>query len=122
MRYENNKIVYEAGDWVKILSDCPRGAKLITGDVVKVKETENIGNGQRLYFPIYAVHDDNVCPATQEEIDKATQEEKIMVEKYEVRFVSAFPPSSGAYSIRVGCAEVSKELFLKIGKKAKWID
>ena len=61
-------------------------------------------------------------PATQEEINKATGKEKIMVGEFDVVFGNnGFERNTYSDYVRVGCVEVQKELFLKIGKRAGWL-
>ena len=126
MKYKNNKIVYEAGDWVAVK---------VGAQPLEIKLINDVRYGQIYYdkseeYCIGNISDDSksVRPATQEEIDKT--EDKIMVDKYEVQFVDDYykaddgsTASNGGYAgnhILVGCVRVTKETFLKIGKKAGW--
>lgn len=116
MKYENNKIVYEVGDWVTINqkhhTENGKTGKL----TIKPKEGKNLWRSSNLNdgFAIY-----HFRPATQEEINSVTKEEKIMVGDSEVDFGNA--RGDQLDYIKVGCIEVSKETLLKIGKKAQWI-
>ncbi len=125
MKTIDNKIVYESEDWVTVLEDSGGYTK---GRAYKVRKMI----GDVLYTEIDDVnsrtngwHQTNFRPATQDEINSATKEEKIILKddqgfNYDVKFNGAFPPVGGAFSIKVGCVEVSKETFLKIKKKAGW--
>ena len=122
MIYRNNEMIYEIGDWVTGLdanSLLGNGSGQIhrqdfNGDFwIKKPHTDNqryaefcVGDGSGIYFR----------PASQKEINKTIAEEKIMVGEYEVSF--DFEPKEW---IKVGCQVVSKDLFLKIGKKAGWV-
>ena len=115
MKYENKKIVYEAGDWIAVK---------VGAQPLEIKLINDVRYGQIYYdkseeYCIGNIPDDskNVRPATQEEIDKA--EDKIMIGEYEVEFWTGV----GKFyeKIKVGCVTVSKDLFLKIGKKAGWL-
>ena len=119
MKYENNKIVYEVGDWVRNDEH---------NETARIRKIE----GDYYFFDLSSRPD--LCkkvgvgsgwhqssrPATQEEIDKISKEDKIMVGGYEVKFFGSVHNES-KNEIKVGCVEVSKELFLKIGKKAGWL-
>jgi hypothetical protein len=113
MKYENNKIVYEVGDWVVKNIDF----NYFPADYGAYKVAARIDFGRfRLEKDLnYSFFDNNFRPATQEEIDKATKEEEIKVGEHKAKIMD------GASIIMVGCQEVSKELFLKIGKKAGWL-
>ena len=122
MHYDkNNKIIYDCGDWVTQTGD---GYDFIphTTQVTDIRDNEvwvknNIGTGNYLSSKR---HNEKFRPATQEEIDKV--EDKIMVGEYVVEFEGYGDGSAnGNIFIKVGCVRVSKELFLKIGKKAGWI-
>jgi len=103
MKYEGTKIVYEVGDWVTTIREGSRGFnKPDVGEVFN-----------------YSVDKNRIRPATQEEINKATEEEKIMVEDIEVKFVKSSVNTTGW--IKVGCVSVSEGIFKKIGKKAGWL-
>jgi len=124
MRYEKNKIVYEVGDWVKVGNSNDYHKFLEPGDVFMIESVQQMSRpaSLKLGYRGYAIHSDSVTPASQEEIDKATEEEKIMVGEYRVRFLGDDNlRDSKCYYIEVGCAKISKELFLKIGKKAGWL-
>ena len=110
MKYEGRKIVYEVGDFVMPLervshwnrnNSFPARIKGIYGNCADCGK----------YQDSCAVV--NLRPATQEEIDKV--EDKIMVGEYEVVF-----PTNGCDVLAIGCVNVSKKLFLKIGKRAGW--
>ena len=109
MKYENNKIVYEAGDYCwSTCDDC----------VYKITE---LGKGKELSVSHANKYNGLRRPATQEEIDKAAEEEKIMWGQYEVNFA----PKGNDFIreiITIGCVTVSKELYIKTGKKAGWIN
>ena len=129
MRYENNKIVYEVGDWVTFpktpvlwssaFSDNYPINKPIYPATFQIEKYSEEGMLGMNYG--WSTDAEYFRPATQGEIDRATEEEKIMVGKNEVEFYRKFNDEP-CHKITVGCQEVSKELFLKIGKKAKWID
>ena len=111
MKYKNKKIVYEVGDWV---------TKIKEGDMcgLGVGETSRIlliGKSDITLDITNAPFCSPKCirPATQEEIDKV---DKIMVGDYQV----IFPPEGCTQIITIGCVSVSKEVYLKIGKKAGW--
>jgi len=111
MRYENNKIVYEVGDWIISRTD----SEPVAFRISKVGEKDELfdkKDGGWLY-----PYQSNL--ATQEEIDKATGEEKIMVGNDEVEFYTV--EGSTPHAIKVGCVKVDKKLFLKIGKRAEWL-
>ena len=117
MKYENNKIVYEVGDFVT--RDKDRWANMEIGDTDKIDSAEDNGDYTNLLLSKFrndgGHSSNNFRPATQEEINKATEEEKIMVGEYEVEFYKV--EGSRPHTIKVGCVKVSEELFLKIGKK-----
>ena len=122
MHYDkNNKIIYDCGDWVTRVSE--NHLDMGIGDTDRVEDvvgtsfrlhrftTENGRGGSHEIF--------NFRPATQEEINKATQGEKIMVGEYEVEFYRK--EGCTPHTIKVGCVKVPEELFLKIGKRAGWL-
>ena len=125
MKYENNKIVYEAGDWVTITSDyigsVTRGTAYKIGG--QYYNQDCLDKQRFLYIEKDDMGSDNgICNiqyrlATQEEINKATGNEKIMVGENEVMFF----PNDCPPALLVGCERVTKELFLKIGKRAGWL-
>ena len=116
MKYENNKIVYEVGDWVTRIRD--EHLDMCVGDTDRVVDifssasislqrfTSDSGGGSHENM--------NFRPATQEEINKATEEEKVFIDEYEVVFYNQD-------KIKVGCVTIREKLFLKIGKKAGWL-
>ena len=110
MKYENNKIVYEVGDWV-IGQDMDYKD---IGSAWQVTEIDiNIKYGRNdQHFSIVRL-------ASQEEIYKATEKEKIMVDEYEVEFYKV--EGCRPHTIKVGRVKVSEELFKKIGKRAGWL-
>jgi len=122
MKYEGRNIVYEVGDFIVFCADNANGGDVRywkRGMVYKVTDggssylsVERLDNGVRNGWCI-----EKFRPATQEEIDKATGNEKIMVGEYVVNFDTMGGVTD---SIGVGCVTVDKELFLKIGKKAGW--
>ena len=123
MKYENNKIVYEFGDWVTVVGVSGSFSKKteaighcfpIVGDVNSFNHGDEFAiDGENKFHVNYTLSD--VRPATQQEINKAMAEEKIMVGEHEVKFM----PCSGY--IMVGCVQVTRDLFLKIGKRAGWL-
>ena len=108
MKYEGTEIVHEIGDWVTRGDETVMITRLCS-DGFEYEPRE--GAEKILYRSSWYK---NSHPATQEEINKATQEEKIMVGEYEVKFVSE-------NHLHIGCVDVEKGLFLKIGKKARWL-
>ena len=119
MKYKGIKIVYEIGDWVM--------------------PTDNVSYWNRdNSFPcrIREINDDcadcndrssscymgNLRPATQEEINKATQEEKIMVGEYEVEFLETWRGKNKANRINIDSVTIYEDQYLEIGKKAGWFD
>ena len=112
MKYENNKIVYEVGDWVRNdeHNETARIHKIEGGYYFfdlssRPYLCKKVGVGSSWH--------QSSRPASQEEIDKATKEELIYVGEYMVMF--------GLDYIKIGCEKVDKELFLKIAKKAGWL-
>ena len=105
MKMDGTKIVYEAGDWVISRKDNEPKAFRIT----KIGSAGGLYDGDNGWL-----YDNQADLASQEEINKATGEEKIMVGEYEVEFHGD--------KIKVDCVYISKPRFLKIGKKAGWID
>lgn len=80
MKYINNKIVFESGDWVVLIANTSHSINDIgevgkitevweTGCRVKVSNREDIANSCK---------NEDLRLATQEEIDAATKEEKII--------------------------------------------
>ena len=122
MKYENNKIVYEVGDWVYIRRGAVgcQGADGKVGVVVNDKNTNGMhisddGINVNIKGGVWRI-DGDFRPATQEEIDKAIkaiEDAPIMIGSYEVRFFGNY--------IGVGCQTIDKEKFIEIGKKANWI-
>jgi len=132
MKYEGTKIVYEVGDWVTTTREASRN--FYKPDVGEVFRITGVGNIDVYFKPHYSVEKNRIRPATQEEINydekkniymlsyfekKATEEEKIMVEDIEVKFVKSSVNTTGW--IKVGCVSVSEGIFKKIGKKAGWL-
>ncbi len=117
MRYEGTKIVYEVGDWVTRTKETHLG--MYSGDTDRVvgllySDTAVVLQKFVLDGNDGGSHESkNFHPATQEEINKATKEEKIMVGEFEVHFYQ--------HILEIGCARIPKELFQKIGKKAGWL-
>ena len=113
MKYTDDKIFYEQGDWVVVSLRGSDGA----GDVCRITHTSLTAP-----YPIHldywgSVYEQDIRPATQEEIYKEIKgrEETIEVGGYKVKF------SENKTHIEVGCVEVSAAEFRKIGKKAGWI-
>ena len=126
MKYENNKIVYEVGDWVVVSEDDGTNSRYFRGDTVCYCTKNNYysplnindidsywDNTNEFCVNNIELSNRHLRPATQEEINKASEEEKLMVGSQYVTFNEDF--------INVGCQMVSKDLFLKIGKKAGWL-
>jgi len=122
MKYENNKIVYDCGDWVMPTEKAahwnrnnsfPCRIREINGDYADCNDRSN------------SCFVGNLRLATQEEIDAATKEEKIMVDSCEVKFIwydiQSTADSEPCTEINVGCVTIRKKLFLKIGKRAGWL-
>jgi len=119
MKCINNRIIYEVGDWVTCIDNCGAMRNYKVGDVSKVSyigedilRTEN-STDTGMYPRRFRL-------STQEEINKATEEEKIMIGGLEVKFLKRVT-TSAIGNIRVGCETINKELYLKIGKKAGWL-
>ena len=116
MKYKDKKIVYEVGDWVVLQF----GTQIPETKIIRKVDSEGcIYYKQTSAYPCGYNNGTSggIRPATQEEIDKV--EDKIMIGEYEVEFWTGV----GKFyeKIKVGCVEVSKETFLKIGKKAGWL-
>ena len=119
MKYEGTKIVYEVGDFVTLLFE---------KDEPVVKLTE--AGKSSIYYKPYnktsigcAGTGSGIRPATQEEVNKATEEEKIMWGQYEVKFDYYFGCGEvgKAKNLEIGCVTISKELWDKTAKKAGWL-
>lgn len=110
MKYINNKIVYEVGDWVKYTN---RDFQTVA-PIIRVSDFIHLDTSIAGKSVIWS--SERFEPATQKEIDEAIKEKEIKVGEYIVNF--DFAPNEW---IRVGCQTVSKDLFLKIGKKAGWL-
>ncbi len=132
MRYEGTKIVYEVGDFGIVSENKNTDSRYFKDDTIckcvregyySPLDRNNIRDGwygteEFRITPGSINSERKLRPATQEEINKATEEEKIMVGEYEVKFGSSTGARNDCFGyIKVGCVEVSKELFLKIGKK-----
>ena len=120
MRYDSNgKIIYGEGDWVTCIriEGVRRGSGWKDGLTFQVKsiipDVSDILFGGLNNNGVYSI---SVRPATREEINKVLKGDKIFIDELEVKF--DFEPKEW---IRVGCKIISKELFLKIGKKAGWL-
>ncbi len=117
MKYIDNKIVYEVGDWVRCNSE-----NFNSNWQNRVSQIAKADDGK--YRLTYCVNAEppfsasELIPATQQEINKEIQE--IKVGDYKVLFCGIITDKQCEY-IKVGCEEVSKELFLKLGKIAGWI-
>ena len=112
MKYIGNKIVYEVGDWVRYKNPD-------TGftDVFQAKAVgKYIEGGSKLGIVRGA---ERFRPATQEEIDKATKEQPIMVGDYKVDFGNGARGEQLDF-IKVGCVTVGRLAFLEIKEKAGW--
>ena len=118
MKYKHNQIIYEVGDWVVIENNGHGGHLSIgaTGKIVSEGHAPNfrVELGNKCW---YYAGDGDLRLATQEEIDSA--KDNIMVGEYGVKFDHFH--KEYANSIKVGCVEIPKETFLKIGKKAGWL-
>ena len=121
MKMHGTKIVYEVGDWVKVTEQhCDNLAKVgLVGKITRY-DPDNTAS--------YLFRTDNieswcedVCLATQSEINKATEEEKIMWGQYEVEFLKR-DATDVMGNIKIGCVTVTKELWDKIAKKAGWLE
>ncbi len=125
MKMDGTKIVYEVGDWVVLLFEPENFVVEITkvsGVQIYYKPYNKCSIGCSGYLP------KDVRPATQEEINQATKEEKIMVGEYEVEFKGYYPKGGHntgeplkCTQIIIGCVTVYPQDFLKIGKKAGWL-
>ena len=124
MKMDGTKIVYEVGDWItSVVKD---DSYFTMGSVGQLGRYD--GRDWWVY-PSHTGNPDypNMCvgkeylfrPATQEEINKATEEEKIMWGQYEVNFKPA-----GHIDIKdvitIGCVTVTKELWDKTAERAGW--
>ena len=112
MKYVDNKIVYEVGDWIV-------GHTEECGRITRIRK-----DGKYLYYNVdgagdHSSYHESSRPATQKEIVKATKEQPIMVGNYEVEFYPGLMTRDNDI-IKVGCVEVNKETFLKIKQKAGW--
>ena len=120
MKYTDDKIFYEQGDWVVVSLRGSDNPKINVCQITHTSKTDP--------FPIYLdyfghVYGEDIRPATQEEIYKEIKgrEETIEVGGYKVKFYPPGDNSENALYIEVGCIEVNKAEFRKIGKKAGWI-
>lgn len=122
MKYEGTKIVYEVGDFVTRIDGEHLGMNV--GDADRIYGFDEYSNQIQLtkYIGVNSrgCHTRNLFRiSSQEEINKATEEEKIMVGEYEVEYYKV--EGSRPHTIKVGCVKVPEELFKKIGKKAGWL-
>lgn len=124
MKYSTNgKIIYEAGDWITKLNGIWNGIAVHNIGICKIENgflywtRKGEVTTKDSYDSQWEL--DDIRPATQAEINRALGNEKIIVGEYEVKFL--YDADNIANSIKVGCQEVLKETFLKIGKKAGWI-
>ena len=125
MKYDkDNKIIYDYGDWVTITSDydgsVTRGKSYKIGGEYYRGATENILHIEKDDMGI----DNGICgltyrPATQEEINKSTKEQPIMVGDYKVDFGNGARGEQLDF-IKVGCVTVGRLAFLEIKEKAGW--
>ncbi len=124
MKMDGTKIVYEVGDWVMPTENVARWNR---GDSFPCRIREINGDCAYCNDVANSCYMGNLRLATQEEINQATQEEKIMVRgrnaRYEVEFDYYFGCGEvgKAKQLKISCVEIDKELFLKIGKKAGWL-
>ncbi len=115
MKMEGTKIVYEVGDWVMPTESVdwnrnnsfPCKIREINGDCADCNDVSN------------SCYVGNLRPATQDEINKATEEEKIMWGEYEVKFLRR-DSTDVMGNIKIGCVIVSKELWDKTAEEAGW--
>lgn len=103
MKYENNKIIYEIGDWVVVLDPGKYWASIHIDEILQIKEIEELSIGQKLYFITtnQYVYSDVVRPATFEEFKDA--ERKLS----EVKIRGHKVERSGNNSITIGCKTFS---------------
>jgi len=83
MKYENNKIIYEIGDWVVVLDPGEYWASIHIDEILQIKEIEELSIGQKLYFITtnQYVYSDVVRPATQQEIEETIKKQRNPVYK-----------------------------------------
>lgn len=81
MKYENNKIIYEIGDWVVVLDPGEYWASIHIDEILQIKEIEELSIGQKLYFITtnQYVYSNVVRPATQQEIEEAIKKTEFKV-------------------------------------------
>lgn len=137
MKYINNKIQFEVGDWVYFLGNI---AALCTttwcqGLVLKVDQVtyNSLCFNDNRFFPNaleshhgFANAINQFRPATQEEIDsvlKKLDDPPIMLGKYEVKFGDErlMSTKESRETIHVGDVTVTEKQFKEIGKKAGWL-
>ena len=110
MKYINNKIVYEVGDWIV-------GHTEECGRITRIRK-----DGKYLYYNVdgagdHSSYPESSRPASQEEIDKV--EQPIMVGDYKVDFGNGARGEQLDF-IKVGCVTVGRLAFLEIKEKAGW--
>ena len=143
----NNVIYYEIGDWVYFRGTNHRLSTHVwqPGLVLKIDEISAYGTltfKDKRLFPTchdgsttFSNYVDQFRPATQDEIDVALKQlyPTIMLGKYEVLFgidgtaSNTYCDEHGSKNskydrIDVGCVSVTERQFIRIGKKAGWID
>lgn len=127
MRYEKNKIVYEAGDYITVI-ECSDDSYVGKVFIMKeentrgydVQHTKHPSSDTKGAYTFTKDIGDKIRLSSQEEINKVTEEEKIMVGENEVEFLGSYFPLD-ITRLRIGCVMVDKELFKKIEKKAGWL-
>ncbi len=128
---DGTKIVYKVGDYVVVSEHLDTIDRYFKSDTL----CKCVGNNY--YSPLdknaitgcwkgirdFSITQINserkVRPATQEEINKVNEEEKIMIGEYEVDFGNA--RGDQLDFIKIGCVKVNKELYIETGKKAGWL-
>lgn len=122
MKYVDNKIVYEVGDWVTAIeSSSSGGFKEGSSYQVSLINTNTLGFNQDSSGDKNGWGICNFRPATQKEINTALKEYRRPAIKIGEHIVAFTFTSDGCQHIKVGCQKVTKEEFLKVGKEARWL-
>ncbi len=129
MRMEGTKIVYEIGDWVTCIEGGTKvGGGYQEGFVFPITSIDDYNDYQVVWKGEngHGVYNDSIRISTQFEINKATQEEKIMVGdlgtigEREVEFLEIWRGKEKANRIKIDNVTIYEDQYLEVGKKAGW--
>lgn len=131
MKYEDTKIIYEVGDWVFLdlastdwifrIQSIEKNDK-VNADIVNMNGNDYNGDWSGTVRGKFSLSSNAIRPATEAEVKLAMSRysENITVGSHKVCF-NTVAGTEDVESLQIGCVNVTKEKFIRIGVRAGWL-